>query len=255
MMVSVLWLGPPEVNSWISAKHWLVYVAQCGNIQDDGLADGSGQQDEDDAAQCEPLIAQPVDVLIEQAEALAQIVEDAVIVVVHPLPDDGNGDGTGDNGEVEHAAEQTCGPLRQIDDGRADPQRERAGDRHRHNDDDEGVLQCADEDGIGEQFFIVCKADEDVGAVHGGIEEAGHHAEDHGVDDEPHEEDQAGQKEDVGGDGLLPDQCAAALRLLDFCSLCSQENHQTFRFARLPTDLLQKTAPPSPGFSRKGQGL
>ena len=22
MMVSVLWLGPPEVNSWISAKHW-----------------------------------------------------------------------------------------------------------------------------------------------------------------------------------------------------------------------------------------
>ena len=22
MMVSVLWLGPPEVSSWISAKHW-----------------------------------------------------------------------------------------------------------------------------------------------------------------------------------------------------------------------------------------
>ena len=22
MTVSVLWFGPPEVNSWISAKHW-----------------------------------------------------------------------------------------------------------------------------------------------------------------------------------------------------------------------------------------
>ena len=41
-----------------------------------------------------------------QPQRLAQIVEDAVVIVVHPLPDNGNGNGTGDNGQVEHAAEK-----------------------------------------------------------------------------------------------------------------------------------------------------
>ncbi len=99
----------------------LVHIAQCGDVQNDGLAHGGSQQDEDDAAQSEPLIAQPVDVLVDETERFAQIVEDAVVVVVHPLPHDGNGDRTGDDGEIEHAAEEAGGPLRQIDDGRADP--------------------------------------------------------------------------------------------------------------------------------------
>ena len=230
----------------------LVHVAQCGDVQNDGLAHGGSQQDEDDAAQSEPLIAQPVDVLVDEAERFAQIVEDAVVVVVHPLPHDGNGDRTGDDGEIEHAAEEAGGPLRQIDDGRADPQRERAGNRHGDHDDDDGIFQCADEDGVCEQLFVVRQADEDVGAIHGGIEEARDHAQDHGVDDESQEEDQAGQKKEVGCDGLLPDQCAAALRLLDRCSLCSQENHQTFRFDRLPTDFLQKNCPSLAGIFEEG---
>ena len=209
----------------------LIHVAQGRNIQNDGLAHRGGQQDEDDAAQSEPLIAQPVDVLVDQTQRLAQIVEDAIVIVVHPLPDNGNGNRTGDNGQVEHAAEKAGGPLGQIHDGRADPQREGAGHRHRYDDDDEGVLQSTQEDLIGEQLFVVCKADKDIGAVHGGIKEARDHAEDHGVDDEPQKEDQAGQKEEIGCDGLLPDQCAAALWLFDFYGGSSQENHQTFRLA------------------------
>ena len=61
----------------------LIHIAQRRNIQHDGLADGGGEQDEDDAAQCILFIAQPVDVLVDEAHSLAQIVEDAVVVVVH----------------------------------------------------------------------------------------------------------------------------------------------------------------------------
>ena len=92
-------------------------------------------------------------------------------------------------------------------------------------------LGISTEKAISEQLFVVCKADKDIGAVHGGIKEARDHAEDHGVDDEPQKEDQAGQKEEIGCDGLLPDQCAAALWLFDFYGGSSQENHQTFRLA------------------------
>ena len=65
-------------------------------------------------------------------------------------------------------------------------------------------------------------------AVHGGIKEAGHHAEDHGVDDEAQKEDQAGQQEAIGSEGLAPYQRTAAFGLFH-CRLCSQEDHQTFR--------------------------
>ena len=50
-----------------------------------------------------------------------------------------------------------------------------------------------------------------------------------GVDDKADKEDEAGQQEQVTCDGLLPDQCAAALWLFDFYGGSSQENHQTFR--------------------------
>ena len=95
---------------------------------------------QDDAAQSKALIAQPVDVLVNEAQSLAQIVEDAIVVVVHPLPHHGNGHGAGDNGQVEHAAEKAGSPLGQVYDGRGDPQREGAGHGHRHHHDDEGVL-------------------------------------------------------------------------------------------------------------------
>ena len=102
---------------------------------------------------------------------------------------------------------------------------------HRDDHDDEGVLQSTQEDGVGKQFFVVCQTYKHVGTVHGGIKEAGHHAEDHGVDDEAQEENQAGQQEAVGGECFTPDQGAAALWLLDRC-FCSQENHQSFRLQR-----------------------
>ena len=118
----------------------LIHVAQCRNVQHDGLTYGGGEQDQDDTAQCKPLVTQPVDVLVQNAKALAQIVEDAVVVVVHPLPHHGNGNRACDHGQVEHAAEKAGGPLRQVHDGGGHPQREDAGDGHRHDDDDEGVL-------------------------------------------------------------------------------------------------------------------
>ena len=139
-------LDLPEALEVGSAVHLgsfhdgLIHVAQCRNVQHDGLTYGGGEQDQDDTAQCEPLVTQPVDVLVQNTKALAQIVEDAVVVVVHPLPHHGNGDRAGDHGQVEHAAEKACRPLRQVHDGGGHPQREDAGDGHRHDDDDEGVL-------------------------------------------------------------------------------------------------------------------
>ena len=206
----------------------LVHVAERGDIQHDGLADGGREQDQDDAGQCVAGIAQPVDVLVKEAHRLAQIVEDAVVVVVHPLPHDGDGHRAGDDRQVEHAAEEAGGPLRQVYDGGGHPQRERAGDGHRDDDDDERIFERANEDGVTEQFFIVCQAHENIGTVHGGIEEAGHHAQHHGIDDEAQEEDQAGQQETVGGKGLAPYQRTAALRLFDR-RFCSQEDHRSFR--------------------------
>ena len=183
---------------------------------------------QDDAAQSKALIAQPVDVLVNEAQSLAQIVEDAVVVVVHPLPHHSDGNGAGDHRQVEHAAEKAGGPLRQVYDGGRNPQREDAGDGHRHDDDDKGVFQCAQEDGVSKQGLVVGHAHKDVCTVHGGVKKAGDHAEDHGVDDEAQEEDQAGQQETIGGEGFTPDQGAAALGLLDR-RFCSQENHRSFR--------------------------
>ena len=71
-------------------------------------------------------------------------------------------------------------------------------------------------------------AHKDIGTVHGGIEEAGHHAQHHGVNNEAQKEDQAGQQEAIGSEGLAPYQRTAALRLFDR-RFCSQENHRSFR--------------------------
>ena len=227
-------LDLPEALEIVCTVHFgsfhdgLIHVAQCRNIQHDGLAHRGGEQDQDDAAQSEPLVTQPVDVFVDEAQALAQVVEDAVVVVVHPLPHHSNGDRAGDHGQVEHAAEQAGGPLRQVYDGGRHPQREDAGDGHRHDDDDKGVFQCAQEDGVSKQGLVVGHAHKDVCTVHGGVKKAGDHAEDHGVDDKAQEEDQAGQQETIGGEGFTPDQGAAALGLLDR-RFCSQENHRSFR--------------------------
>ncbi len=92
------------------------------------------------------------------------------------------------------------------------------------------------------RVFVVCHTHKDIGAVHGGVKEAGHHAQHHGVNDEAQKEDQAGQQEAIGSEGLAPYQRTAALWLFD-CRFCSQENHQSFRYERFFTN----KAPPSPG--------
>ena len=101
---------------------------------------------------------------------------------------------------------------RHVDDGRSDPQREDAGDGHRHDHDNEGVAQSAQENAVLEQLDVVLQADKDIGAVHGGIKEAGEYTHHHGVDNETKEEHQAGQQEQITGDGLLPDERTAHRR-------------------------------------------
>ena len=209
----------------------LVHVAERGDIQHDGLADGGREQDQDDAGQRVAGIAQPVDVLVNEAHRLAQIVEDAVVVVEHPLPHDGNSDRAGDDGQIEDDAEQRGRPRRHVDDGGRHPQREDAGDRHRHDNNDQRVAQCAQKDAVVEQLHIVLQADEHIGAVHAGVKEAGEDAHHHGVDDKADKEDEAGQQEQVTCDGLLPDKRAAHLRLallFGSCGMCQEDRSLLF---------------------------
>ena len=203
----------------------LVHIAEGRDIQHDGLADRGREQDQDDAAQRIAGITQPVDVLVEEAHRLAQIVEDAVVVVEHPFPHDRNGDRAGDNGQVEDDAEQRGCPRGHVDDGGGHPQREDAGDRHRHDNNDEGVSQCAQKHLVAEKLHIVSQTDKDIGTVHRRVEEAGEHAHEHEVDDEADEEDQAGQQEQITGDGLLPDKRTAHLGLALFgsCRKCQED--------------------------------
>ena len=79
-------------------------------------------------------------------ETPEEYIEQKGLSLIHIYHGDGNG--AGDHGQVEHAAEKAGGPLRQVYDGGRNPQGEDAGDGHRHDDDDKGVFQCAQEDGV-----------------------------------------------------------------------------------------------------------
>ena len=82
-------------TSAASTKDWST-LPRAETYRTNGLADGGGEQDQDDAAQGVSGVAQPVDVLVKDAHGFCQVVEDAVVVVEHPLPHDGDGDGAGD---------------------------------------------------------------------------------------------------------------------------------------------------------------
>ena len=82
-----------------------------------------------------------------------------------------------------------------------------------------------------EQLHIVLQADEHIGAVHAGVKEAGEDAHHHGIDDKADKEDEAGQQEQVTGDGLLPDKRAAHLRLallFGNCGMCQEDRSLLF---------------------------
>src|SRR5699024_3135036 len=78
----------------------LVHVAQGRHVQDDGLADGGGEQDHDDAPDGGAGVAQPV-----KAGGAKDLVQQAVVGVEHPFPHHGDGHRAGDHRQVEHAPE------------------------------------------------------------------------------------------------------------------------------------------------------
>ena len=84
----------------------MIHVAERRNVENDGLADGGGEEDENDAPEREARIAQPVYILVNDAEALEKIVEHAVAAVVHPFPDDRYRNRAGDDRQIEDAAER-----------------------------------------------------------------------------------------------------------------------------------------------------
>ena len=183
----------------------LVHVAQGRHIQHDGLADGGGEQDQDDTPDGGGGIAQPV-----IAGGAEDLIQQTVVRVEHPLPYHGDRHGAGDHGQVEHAAEEGAGHCLHLIDGGADPQGKCGNGGHRYHHDDDGIQEPFPEDGVLSHFGIVGKADKlGGGAVQAHFLEAEHHAHDHRDHHKADEKDQAGQQEQVGGNSFPPDQSLA----------------------------------------------
>ena len=193
----------------------LVHVAQGRHIQDDGLADGGGEQDHDDAPDGGAGVAQPV-----KAGGAEDLVQQAVVGVEHPLPHHGDRHRTGDHRQVEHAPEEGAHLAAHGVDGRAHPQRKGGDHRHRHHHDEDGVPQRADEGGVLDHLDVVAQAGKGRGrSVDAHVQETVHKAHAHGHQHKAHKEQQAGQHEQVGGDGLPPGQHPGRVGLVGFWCL------------------------------------
>ena len=57
------------------------------------------------------VVAQPHDVLVDQADRLQDVVENAVVAVEHPAPDHHHGHRAGDHRQVEHTPEKRAQPA------------------------------------------------------------------------------------------------------------------------------------------------
>ena len=189
----------------------MVDIAECRDVEHDRLTDRGREEDEDDAPERKARVAQPVYVLVDDAGALEKIVENAVAVVVHPLPHDRYRDGAGDDGQIEDAAESRGQRGLHIIYRGGDPERKRAHRRHGDNDDDDGVLQRAEEELIMEKLLIIIQPDKDVHGIlaHIGVKQAGVYAHEHGIEHEGDEEEQAWQQKQIARYRLPPHERAA----------------------------------------------
>lgn len=125
------------------------------------------------------------------------IVEKAVVLIEHPLPDHHHGHGARDHRQVEHAPEEGAGGGVHLVDGGAHPQGESSdrGDGHHH--DDHRIDGGLPEDGVVEKADVVIEENEigtGVGVGEAGVGKAGDHAHGHGREDESNEEKRAGSK-------------------------------------------------------------
>ena len=149
--------------------------------------------------------------IVKDPEIFQQVVEDPVIVVKHPLPDNGHCDGTGNDREIEDAAEEGTGPALHVIDRRRDQEGEEAGDRHGDQHDHQRVAQRSEKDIVMKQFDIVSEADEDILHIftHGGVKKAGVDAHEHRINDKHQEKEQAGKHKQITGYGFPSDKSTA----------------------------------------------
>ena len=189
----------------------VIHVAERRNVENDGLADGGGEEDENDAPEREARIAQPVYILVNDAEALEKVVEHAEAVVVHPFPDDRYRDRAGDDRQIENAAECRGQRRLHIVDRRGDPERKRAYRRHGNNNDEDRIFQRAEEELILKKLLIVTQTDKDVHGIfaHVGVKEAGVYAQEHGIQHKGDEEEQTRQQKQVSRCCFPPHERAA----------------------------------------------
>ncbi len=181
----------------------MVHVAQGGDIQHDGLADGGGEEDQDDAPKGHLLTLGPHEALA--AHGTDDVVEKAVVLIEHPLPDHDYRHRARDHRQVEYAPEEGTGSGVHLVNGGAHPQG-KGGDRgngHHHNDHRiDGRLP---EDGVIEKADVVIEENEigtGVGVGKAGVGKAGDHAHGHGREDESNEEKQRRQQKQIRYDGL-----------------------------------------------------
>ena len=91
-------------------------------------------------------------------------------------------------------------------DGGAHPQGEGGDTGHRDDHDEHGVQEALVEHRVLEELDVVVQAGKALDAAQAVFRKAVEYADEHGNDNEADKEDQAGQEEQVGGDGLSPNQ-------------------------------------------------
>ena len=155
-------------------------------------------------------VAQPADVFVNDAHGVEHVVDQAGVLVEHPLPHHSHRNGAGDHGQVEHAAVEAALEGGHLVHHRAHPQREGGDGGHGHDDQDEGVLQGLEENGVLEHLDILGEAHKGEGFAHAVVQEAGDQAHDHGHHDEQDKENERRQQEEICRQGLLPHQRGVA---------------------------------------------
>lgn len=162
-------------------------------------------------------LPQPVQVFADDAQRGEQVVQQAVIGVEHPFPDDRDRDRAGDDRQIEHAAEEGRRNFFHLIDQRGHPQREQAGERHADQHDDKGIGQRLIKFGILKKSDIVIQSDEGEfrqRIAEGAVDQTHHHRE----NDEAEEEQQRRSHEQIAGDVLRRRVLRSSRRLTVCCT-------------------------------------
>ena len=94
-------------------------------------------------------------------------------------------------------------------DGGTHPQGESGDTGHRHHHDNQCIQEALVKNRVLKELDIVLQSCEPLDTAQAILRKAVEQADEHGHDHEGHEKDQAGQQEQIGGDGLSPHQGAA----------------------------------------------